>query len=173
MDSADSTGTPPGVRMGHSAIYDPLRDRVLVSGARVARTASTNVWSLSLAGTPAWTAVDSLRNPPSVRQGHRAIYDPVRDEMVVFGGYDETMLFGGYDSDGMLNDVWSLSLAGTPTWTQLAPTGTPPSARYLYGMIYDPLRYRMVISEAATGIIRTFPAMSGYCRLEVRRLGLS
>ena len=63
----------------------------------------------------AWKQLDG-----PARISHSAVYDPVRDRMV------------GYYFPGLgypLNDVWALSLAGTPTWTQLTPTGTPPSAR--------------------------------------------
>lgn len=42
--------------------------------------------------------------PPSQRFGHTAIFDPARDRMVVFGGWD----------GASLNDVWALSLAGEP-----------------------------------------------------------
>jgi hypothetical protein len=40
------------------------------------------------------------------------VYDSRRGRMLVFGGAN----FGGF-----LNDVWALSLTGTPAWTALAP----------------------------------------------------
>jgi hypothetical protein len=43
---------------------------------------------------------------------HSAIYDPVRDRMVVFGGFDGL--------GNLHNDVWVLSLAGAPTWSLLS-----------------------------------------------------
>ena len=43
------------------------------------------------------------------------------------------------------NDVWALSLSGSPTWAQLAPAGTPPGAWYGHSAIYDPARDRMVV----------------------------
>jgi pimeloyl-ACP methyl ester carboxylesterase len=64
----------------------------------------------------------------------------VRDRMVVFGGYS-------YDYDGLtysLNDVWALSLAGTPAWTELSPSDGVPG-RYAHSAIYDPARDRMVV----------------------------
>jgi hypothetical protein len=64
------------------------------------------------------------------------IYDPVADRVIVFGG------LGG---PGYMNDVWQLSLSGTPTWTHLAISGTPPIGRYGHSAIYDPLRLRMVV----------------------------
>ena len=83
----------------------------------------------------AW--VDLTGTAVSDRYFHSAIYDPVRDRMVVFGGYN--------DYSGFLSEVWALSLAGTPAWTQLTPTGTPPSGRYGHSAIYDPVRDCMVV----------------------------
>src|SRR5262249_26143358 len=66
---------------------------------------------------------------------HSAIYDPVKHRMVLLGGWDGTFR----------NDVWQLTLSGTSTWTQLAPSGTPPSGRYGFTAIYDPVRQRMIV----------------------------
>ncbi len=88
--------------------------------------------------------VDGAWNQVTVpaRDRHTAVYDPVRDRMVVFGGCS-----GPY-----LNDVWALSLAGTPAWTQLSPSGsTPPVARYSHTAIYDPVRDRMVVFGGSSG----------------------
>jgi hypothetical protein len=133
------TGTPPSARFAHSAIYDSDGDRMVVFGGNGPHDRD-DIWILSLAGTPAWSQLTVTGNLPSPRQGHRAIYDPVRDRMLVFGGY-----YSEVTPSLMLNDVWALSLTGTSAWTQLLPTGTPPSGRYCHSMIYDPVRDRMVI----------------------------
>src|SRR5439155_1232205 len=88
-----------------------------------------------LAAGPAWSALAPAGTPPSARFYHTAIYDPLRDRMVVFGGFD-----GGFH-----NDTWALSLAGTPAWSALAPSGTPPSGRYGHTAVYDPVRDRMLV----------------------------
>jgi hypothetical protein len=131
------TGIPPSPRHSHTAIYDPVRDQMVVFGSGGAYGASHDVWALSLAGSTAWTQLFPTGAPPGDRSGHTAIYDPVRDRMIVFGGGD---FF-----NGLRNDVWALSLAGTPSWSQLAPAGTPPSPRSSHTAIYDPVRDRMVI----------------------------
>ena len=130
--------TPPGARCYQGAIYDPVRDRMVVfGGIDDSDNPRNDVWALSLAGTPEWTALEPTGTPPRARAFHTAIYDPVRDRMVVFGGDD--------DSIGACNDVWALSLAGTPSWAALTPAGTPPSARECHSAIYDPVRDRMVV----------------------------
>jgi hypothetical protein len=137
-------GTLPGTRREHTAFYDPLRDRMVVFGGYDATAGFRNdVWELALAETPAWAQLAPGGTPPSVRRAPQAIYDPVRDRMVVFGGYPPYM-----------NDVWALSLAGTPAWAQLAPGATPPSPRYWPTAIYDPVRDRMAVFGGvdATGV---------------------
>jgi hypothetical protein len=55
------------------------------------------------------------------------------------------VVFGGYGAAGALNDVWALSLSGTPTWSPITPSGTPPSPRYWNSAIYDPIGDRMIV----------------------------
>jgi hypothetical protein len=131
------TGTPPSARMLQCAIYDPVRDRMVVFGGENEYGPVGDVWVLSLAGTPAWTALTPGGQPPNGREAQSAIYDPLRDRMLVFGGLD--------DSYAYRNDVWALSLAGTPAWTALAPAGPLPGPREFHSAIYDPPRDRMVV----------------------------
>ena len=127
---------PPHTRDLHTAIYDPVRDRVVVFGGYDGSGFRNDVWALSLAGSPAWSALSPAGSPPVARIEHTAIYDPVRDRMVVFGGYDGSIF---------RNDVWALSLAGSPAWSALSPAGGPPAARLEHTAIYDPVRDRMVL----------------------------
>jgi hypothetical protein len=128
-------GTPPSARRGASAIYDPVRDRMLVYGG-AAPGALGDVWALSLGASPAWSQLAPTGSPPPSRSGHSAIYDPVRDRMVVFGG-----------QSGLTyrNDAWALALAGTPAWSNVAPTGGPPDPRARHSAIYDSVRDRLVV----------------------------
>jgi hypothetical protein len=92
----------PGARVEHTAIYDPVRDRMVVYGNE--GPGANDVWALTLSGTPLWTPLAPAGGPPPARYGHTAIYDPLRDRMVVFGG----------DGDGNnFNDAWALTW-GTP-----------------------------------------------------------
>ncbi|MEY4374836.1 MAG: hypothetical protein RL760_1003, partial [Candidatus Eisenbacteria bacterium] len=131
-------GGPPGARWQHSAVYDAARNRMLVYGGAPNSGAYLNdVWALSLGATPAWSQLSPSSVPPWGRYAHGAIYDPVRDRMVVFGGYDGVI--------GHLNDVWELSLAVVPAWTRLTPAGTPPSGRVGHSVSYDSVRDRMLV----------------------------
>jgi hypothetical protein len=98
-----AAGTPPTPRDFHSAIYDPVRDRMILFGGNDGAPHG-DVWELTLSGTPTWTRIDVAGSGPSARLSHRAIYDPLGDRMIVFGGYDSRSL----------NDLWALTLSGTP-----------------------------------------------------------
>jgi len=133
------TGTLPGTRDEHSAIYDPIQDRMIVFGGHAGSHNYNDVWALSLGAEPAWTQLFPAGTPPVPRRRHNGILDPLRNQMVVFGGFDTAEL-------SCLNDVWTLSLGENPEWTELFPTGTPPSARGRQAAIHDPIRDRMVMS---------------------------
>src|SRR5262249_15692286 len=128
------TGTSPSPRTSQTAVYDPVRDRMLVfGGAGVVYT--NDVFALTLAGTPAWSQLTPAGTPPSPRNGHAAIYDPLRDRMLVFGGFDGSLR----------NDVWALSLSGTPAWNLLNTGVAAPGPRTNHTAIYDAVGDRMVV----------------------------
>lgn len=131
----DEFSRPPTGRFSHTAIYDPVRDRMIVFGGLDGTGYRNDVWALGLSGTPAWIAVAPALIPPSGREGATAIYDPERDRMIVFGGYN----------GAVRNDVWALHLTPGPAWNALSPTGDPPSGREGHTAIYDPGRDRMVV----------------------------
>jgi hypothetical protein len=129
-------GTPPSARDAAGLIYDPVRDRLLVVCGN-SPSPPRDVYALSLSGTPTWSLLSPAGTPPPGRFAFSTIYDPIRDRVLLFGGYPET------------SDTWSLSLAGTPTWTQLLPTGSVPNPRYGHVAVYDPVRDRMIVHGGA------------------------
>jgi len=133
--------TQAPLRLGHTAIYDTLRDRMIVfGGANPSRQNDT--WVLTLSSGSAWSQLATTGTPPPPVTLHSAIYDPVRDRMLVFGGYQDS---------GYLNGVWALSLSETPTWTMLAPVGTAPAPRREHSAIYDPVGDRMIVFGGTNG----------------------
>lgn len=137
-------GTPPPAMTWQSAIYDPVRDRMLVYGGYDNLDPLGDVWELTLGDTPTWTRLTIPGPAPLPRYGHSAIYDPVRDRMVIFGGWSGFLGF-------RRNDIWALSLGGTPQWTDLTPASGSPSERTGHTMIYDHLRDRAVVFGGSAG----------------------
>jgi hypothetical protein len=127
---------PPACKFP-SAIYDPVRDAMIVFGGYDGAL-HNDVWQLSLSGVPAWHPILASGTPPSPRTRSSLIYDPIRDRVIVFGGTD----------DSLHNDVWALTLTGSPAWQELVSVGTPPSPRAGHAAIYDPVRDRMIVFGA-------------------------
>jgi hypothetical protein len=139
------TGTLPPARVYHTAVYDPTTDSMIVFGGNNCSTGYFNdVWVLSSAngegGTPAWTHLTTSGTPPAARESASAVYDSVNNIMTLYGG----------DTGGSgLGDVWVLSNAngtgGTPVWTKLSPSGTPPGIRTGQTATYDPATNHMTV----------------------------
>ena len=122
--------TPPG-RYEHSAIYDPVRDRMVIYGGSGGSDLN-DVQALSLSGgVPTWSQIpNSGATPRRSSATRRAVYDPVRDRMLVFGG--------------TFSDVYALTLADPPTWAMVANAS---SMFHPWDMaaIYDPVRDRLLV----------------------------
>jgi hypothetical protein len=127
----------PSTLERHTAVYDPVRQRMVVFGGAAGTRMTNETWQLTLAGAPRWTPLAAAGDLPSKRLGHSAVYDPGRDRMLVLGGLDS--------SGVVLADVWALSLSDPPAWSRVQPAGTPPRARSYHTAVYDPLRDRVVI----------------------------
>ena len=132
----------PSPRVTTTMIADPIRHRLLLFGGGGGPAFMSDTWELSLGVVPGWSQLITAGTPPPGRRLHGAVYDPVRDRMIVFGG----------ESGAFLNDVWALSLDGTPTWTELVPAGTPPAPRSDFAMIYDAAADRVVVFGGYDGV---------------------
>jgi hypothetical protein len=127
-------GTPPPSRGGHAAVYDRARNRMLVIGGYDGAVLN-DVWEYAPAGTGTWRPLAPTDGPFPARAQHAAVFDSVRDRVLVFGG----------DGGTFLDDVWALNLSGEPSWEQLTPAGPGPTARREHSMIYDPVGDRVLL----------------------------
>jgi hypothetical protein len=128
---------PPGLNT-HTAIYDPLWNRMIVfgGGRDSIRDVGNEVWALSFNEKPKWTRLNPSGDAPSPRNSHAAVHDPTRDMMYVIGGYDGA---------NTLNDVWALKLDTAPRWRQIHTTGDLPLGRSSLGVVLDPGRDRILV----------------------------
>jgi hypothetical protein len=150
--TVETDSTSPKGSYGMTSIYDLVNDRMVIFGGSTSDDyygVHNDVWELSLREeTPTWNKLAPLGPPPIARRTLTSVYDPLRDRMVVFGGWDATE----NGTASFLNDTWALSLSETPQWTQLAPTGGPPAGRDAMAAIYDPLGDRMVVFGGWSGV---------------------
>ena len=144
--SVAAVGSAPPARTGHSAVYDSTNSRMTIFGGGL--PCANDVWVLSNAnrvnGSPAWTQLSPSGTAPAARIFHTAVYDATSNRMIVFGGSNCASAGAQF-----YNDVWILSnangLGGTPTWTQLSPSGGPPAVRENHTAVYDAGSNRMMV----------------------------
>lgn len=182
-------GTPPRL-VGHTAVYDPGRGRIVTFGGIVPNR--NKAYALTLGGSPSWSLISAPPGAdPHGRTDHSAIYDSRRNRMLMWGGNpgpavdvyqlslddidagwgimptsnvgpafyqgsavydarrDRVLVFGGTLEDAY-GSVWELALAGSPTWTKLAPDPAFPLPRqWTASVILDPVRDRLVLFGGA------------------------
>ena len=131
---ATSGGGPP--RTYAESVYDPIQRRMIIFGGYGTDGFHNDLWSVALDGSPAVVPIVPDNPGPSPRDAARAVFDPVRNRM---------LLFGGNDGGQILDDLWEVSFDGVPHWTRLTPSGDTPGPRLFCSGVYDPLRRRWVI----------------------------
>ena len=125
----------PPSRADQSVVWDSRRERALMFGGDNAsgELAAAGVWLWVNDVQPHWAPFPTLGSGPEFRSGMAAVYDSLRDRVLAFGGRMRWNTFSP-----CTNELWSLSLAGTPEWTLLDDTAAPkPGARFDAAMVLD------------------------------------
>lgn len=140
----DTDSTSPNGSYGMASIYDPVRDRMIIFGGSTSDEyfgVQNDTWELRLGDPPTWHKLTPGGTLPYARRSMSSIYDPLRDRMVIFGGWDATPY-----PEAFLNETWAMDLAGVePVWGQLSPGGPVPIRRDAVAAIYDPTHDRLVV----------------------------
>ena len=136
------TGVAPNSRSGHTAVYDSTNNRMVIHGGAGSSTAvQDDTWILSdangVGGNPAWTQLTSTGAAP-YRASHTAIYDPVSNEMVIFGG--DSQLPKTFTDDHVFLLTNANGLESGSTWSQYGP---PPRAHATAG--YDASTDQLIV----------------------------
>ncbi len=120
-----ASGGPWAPRKVVGAVYDSLRDRVLV----LHRETGLDLEALSLSGAPAWS---HLWSGPSSPTGPAAVaLDTRRDELV---------LLGVWDAAASAHRTIRIPLADPSAWTSVLTQGPQPVASIWGSAVYDPAR---------------------------------
>lgn len=138
---ATPAGTAPSARRDHTLVYDQVSDRVLLYGGWNRGQLLGDAWELSLSGVMTWRQVVPDGQGPLPRCEHAAVFDPVRNRMLVFGGFH----------GARTNELWELSLGGAPRWTQLSTSELPPAPRHSMTATYDGRRNEMIVFGGWSG----------------------
>jgi hypothetical protein len=132
----------PVGRLGLAAGYDEANRRLIVFGGMqgYAGTDRNDTWVMTedTNGGAVWSQLSPQGTPPAARSLMAYYYNASSNELVIFGGYTYVQAPTNYI---FYNDVWVLShangLGGTSAWTQVVPSGGPPSERSLATIVFD------------------------------------
>lgn len=144
---------PQVVGSGAAVAIDTRRNRLIVSGgwapyAHSAGFTLGGVMALSLGADSTWQVLGTLPQPWGSSQ-HASYYDPVRDRLVIVGGYEV------FDSPRSHRDfgavAWSTPVETTLVWTKLGPASDaalpgPPKAC----TSFDPRTARLFLARDST-----------------------
>ncbi|MGE3173988.1 MAG: kelch repeat-containing protein [Planctomycetota bacterium] len=151
-----SASTPPA-RSLHAMVYDPTRDRVVLHGGKAPDGQLPFLYGDTWAYRDGvWTQLPPQQQPVPVRAGHSMVFDPVRDRVVLFGGWHSSSTPYGYRETWVLrDDTWSRLLRTA----EVLPADT--HGQRTHGLVFDPRRGEPVLlGYALTGLRDDAPVAS-------------
>jgi hypothetical protein len=131
----------PPAREDQVMVYDQAHGKVVMFGGRINHFSGT-----TLSDTWTWDGTDwhqEAGTGPSQRFGAAASYDPIRQQVVLFGGADYDVANDRYLD---LGDTWIWD--GT-SWTQKTVMVYPPK-RHFGGIAWDAAREKLVLVGGTT-----------------------
>jgi len=130
----------PPPAFAHQVLRDPVRHRLLLLDSGPL----DEIWEMPLpgAGPTAWQPLRIAGPGPAPRWAFSAAYDAQADRVIMFGGVAFDPLL---EQNVYLHEVWQLSLAGSPQWTEIRPEGTSPAGRSGSAVAFDPVRDRLIV----------------------------
>jgi hypothetical protein len=129
-----TTGTPPGARLGHNAVYDPVDHQMLVWAGQQGSSFFNDTRALDLA-TLQWRDLTPASRP-TARYGSASVFDPEERRLVQFAGFTE--------EGTRFQDTQAFSIAAR-TWQDLTPSGARPEVRCLLTAALDRASRRMIV----------------------------
>lgn len=126
---------PPGrINIETGLVFDEARNVFVLFGGRLQATPATNdTWTFDPT-TSNWTQRTPAVSPPA-RDLHAMVYDRANRVVILHGGRSA--------SAAILDDTWVYD-TGANTWTQIAPSGTPPRIHH-HSAVYDSVNNAMVV----------------------------
>ncbi len=166
-----TSGPAPSPREGHSMVYDPTRDQVIMFGGNRGIEYLNDAWVLSLHDIPTWTRLNPGGPIPIGRDRAAVVFDQLWTRLVLYGGHNR-----GIPLDDTRFLTWNWDPAD---WHTRIPAGEasmeiPSSMFGLEGTRPNPARGSMHIAftlpDASPATLELFDL--GGRRLAVRQVGV-
>jgi len=121
-----SGGTGPAGRRDHAMAYFGDVSAVVLFGGRGSTGTRNDTWEYT-ASTDTWSS-KTPSNPPSKRENHAMAYDPVKDLVWLYGGYDS----------GYRNETYIYYVSGSSrSWSLRSNYYPSPDGRYSMDIAFD------------------------------------
>jgi hypothetical protein len=145
----DMTDSTAPVREDHTAIFDSRGKRMVTFGGRDYYNDKIHeIWALDLdPGSPRfekWQNLTVEKSHPSGRYDHVAVFDSLKNRMIIYGGWDK-------EKKEYLDDTWAFYFAPldsgdtTGYWKKIKTKDShPPQRRHAAG-VYDSARNWFII----------------------------
>jgi hypothetical protein len=114
------TNDQPTIRYSACAAYDNISKNVWMFGGYGPQYgyAVNELWKYSTVSGQ-WTRISPVGSSPSARTSSSLIFDPVNNQLILFGGYISTYT----------NEMWKYNVV-SGSWSQQTFTGGPTARRY-------------------------------------------
>lgn len=138
-------GDPPNppAFQNQVAVCDSARDRILVYVPSAYVNGNpvgvAHIWEFRLDSPDSgWRQLETIGAGPAGHLNASVVIDQPNDRLLLYGGW---MAYGGV----MTNDLWALSLSGTPTWSVLPATTDTLRVRFDSFMCIDESSRHLVL----------------------------
>jgi hypothetical protein len=145
------TGPLPQARSGHSMVYDPVDERVLMFGGDGGGVALGDLWAFEFSGPAAGSWVQLATLPSAGRLGAAMGYDAARNQFIVTGGIKQ----GTAEVEPPNGGIYGLVKPATREtwlWDRTAWSAGPPSPEYINGPIQNDSNY-FIEAGPAGGVV--------------------
>ena len=159
------TGDAPGPREGHSLVYDPTTDNLILFGGsdRQQDAHLNDLWAYDPISNT-WAELKPEGDLPPARQGHSMVYDNELGRLILFAGV-------GWHDTGFFNDLWAYDPIGN-RWLDQDPSGDPRTwdwdetnstwfNPYPDGKLPEARGFQAMVSDPNNGEILVFGGMEG------------
>lgn len=161
----NTAGDPPPELQSFSAVYDSMNDVAIIFGG-LPTNVERGLWILNnvSTGSATWTHYLPAGGPEEGDTlpiaGHSAVYDPMSNRMIVFGGVRGPSEAPPLPPDeAQTNDLWILenanAITGMPSWQQVQVADWPGHYFTGHAAAYDPGTNRMLIYGGQTETFST------------------
>lgn len=136
-----ASGPRPRGRQLPTLVWDPEGQQILLFGGGPLQGAPFNdLWAFRPSSS-SWVEISSSSARPTPRLGSPAVWDPVRSQVLLYGG----------GSGPPSSELWSYRPSSN-IWQRLEPSGPSPGERWRHTLAWDGINNRMLLFGGCVGV---------------------